>query len=72
MSANEASAGRRSGRLASALSLSSFNRNRMDEAQPNEDATAGEWIQYIEFWPADSYPGFERLVFAAVASPTNN
>jgi hypothetical protein len=36
----------------------------MDEAQSNEDpATAGKWIQYIELWPADSYPGFERLVF---------
>ena len=44
----------------------SINCNRMDEAQPNEDpATAGEWIQYIELWPADSYPGFERLVFEA-------
>lgn len=43
----------------------SINRNRMDEAKPNEDAeSAGEWIQYIELWPADSYPGFERLVFA--------
>jgi hypothetical protein len=43
----------------------SINRNRMDEAKPNEDAeTAGEWIQYIELWPANSYPGFERLVFA--------
>jgi hypothetical protein len=42
----------------------SINRNRMDEAQLNEDATAaGEWIQYIELWPSDSYPGFERLVF---------
>jgi hypothetical protein len=42
----------------------SINRNRMDEAQSNEDpATAGKWIQYIELWPADSYPGFERLVF---------
>lgn len=42
----------------------SVNRNRMDEARPNEDpTTAGEWIQYIELWPADSYPGFERLVF---------
>ncbi|MBA3544753.1 MAG: hypothetical protein H0T83_09995 [Chthoniobacterales bacterium] len=42
----------------------SINRNRMDEAKLNEDAaTAGEWIQYIELWPADSYPGFERLVF---------
>lgn len=41
-----------------------INRNRMDEAKPNEDAeSAGEWIQYIELWPADSYPGFERLVF---------
>jgi hypothetical protein len=43
----------------------SINRHRMDEAKPNEDAeSAGEWIQYIELWPADSYPGFERLVFA--------
>ncbi len=51
----------------------SINRNRMDEAQPNEDpATAGEWIQYIELWPADSYPGFKRLVFTPAASPTNN
>ncbi len=34
----------------------SINRNRMDEAQWQEDAaTAGEWIQYIELWPADSY-----------------
>lgn len=42
----------------------SINRNRMDEAKLNEDAaTAGEWIQYIELWPADTYPGFERLVF---------
>ena len=45
----------------------SINRNRMDEAQLNEDpATAGEWIEYIELWPADSYPGFERLVFQPV------
>ncbi|MBA3961568.1 MAG: hypothetical protein H0X40_06675 [Chthoniobacterales bacterium] len=44
-----------------------INRNRMDEAQLQEDAaTAGEWIQYIELWPADSYPGFERLVFPPV------
>jgi hypothetical protein len=43
----------------------SINRNRMDEEKPNEDAeTAGEWIQYIELWPADSYPGFGRLLFA--------
>ncbi|MGI8820454.1 MAG: hypothetical protein ACR2ID_06275 [Chthoniobacterales bacterium] len=42
----------------------SINRNRMDEAKLNEDAaTAGEWIQYIELWPADTYPGFERLIF---------
>ncbi len=42
----------------------SINRNRMDEEKLNEDAaTAGEWIQYIELWPADTYPGFERLVF---------
>lgn len=42
----------------------SINRNRMDEAKLNEDtASAGEWIQYIELWPADIYPGFERLVF---------
>ncbi|MGI8432241.1 MAG: hypothetical protein ACR2MW_08135 [Chthoniobacterales bacterium] len=33
----------------------SINRNRMDEAQPNGDpVTAGEWIQYIELWPADT------------------
>ena len=51
----------------------SINRNRMDKAQPNEDpANAGEWIQYIELWPADTYPGFERLVFAPATSPTNN
>jgi hypothetical protein len=48
----------------------SINRNRMDEAKPNEDEeSAGEWIQYIELWPADSYPGFERLVFARAQEP---
>jgi hypothetical protein len=42
----------------------SISRNRMDEAQPGEDrTTAGEWIQYIELWPAKGYSGFDRLVF---------
>jgi hypothetical protein len=41
-----------------------INRNRMDEERPGEDrSTAGEWIQYIELWPAKGYPGFQRLVF---------
>ncbi len=41
-----------------------INRNRMDEERPGEDrSTAGEWIQYIELWPAKSYSGMDRLDF---------
>lgn len=41
-----------------------ISRNRMDEEKPGEDRTkAGEWIQYIELWPAKGYSGIERLVF---------
>ncbi len=41
-----------------------INRNRMDEEKPGEDrATAGEWIQYVELWPAKDYSGMDRLVF---------
>jgi hypothetical protein len=38
---------------------------RMDDEVPGEDkATAGEWIQYLDVWPRNDYPGIERLVFA--------
>lgn len=38
---------------------------RMDDPAPGEDeATAGEWIQFVEIWPRKDYPGIERLVFA--------
>lgn len=41
-----------------------IRRKRMDDAKAGEDsATAGEWIQYIELWPAKSHAGFDRLVF---------
>ena len=41
-----------------------ISRNRMDEARADEDrSVAGEWIQYIELWPAKGYSGFDRLVF---------
>lgn len=41
-----------------------ISRKRMDDANPGEDlATAGEWIQYIDLWPAKGYTGMDRLVF---------
>jgi hypothetical protein len=47
-----------------------INRKRMDDAQSGEDpATAGEWIQYIDLWPAKSYSGFERFVFQPPREP---
>lgn len=43
------------------LSISS---KRMDDEKPGEDTlTAGEWILYIDLWPAKTYPGFDRYVF---------
>lgn len=39
---------------------------RMDDEAPGEDAaTAGQWIQFVELWQKDDYPGIDRLVFAA-------
>lgn len=44
-------------------------RNRMDDEKPGEDrATAGEWIQFIELWPAKDYSGIDRLVFQPAKS----
>ncbi|MEO8202108.1 MAG: hypothetical protein ABI679_16370, partial [Gemmatimonadota bacterium] len=41
-----------------------ISRKRMDDARPGEDEmTAGEWIQYIDLWPAKTYSGFARYVF---------
>ena len=36
-----------------------------DDPVAGEDpATAGEWIQFIELWARDDYPGIDRYVFA--------
>jgi hypothetical protein len=43
----------------------SISRNRMDEQKRDEPAGSGEWIQYVDLWPAKDYPGFDRLVFQA-------
>ena len=40
-------------------------RNRVDEEKQGEAADAGEWIQYVDLWPAKDWPGFERFVFQA-------
>lgn len=41
-----------------------ISRNRMDEAKAGEDtATAGEWIQYLQLWAANTFSGFDRFVF---------
>ena len=38
---------------------------RMDDEAPGEDAaTAGRWIQFVDLWPRDDYPGIDRYVFA--------
>jgi hypothetical protein len=38
---------------------------RMDDPAPGEDArTAGRWIQFIDLWRRDDYPGIERYAFA--------
>ena len=43
-----------------------ISRKRMDDAKAGEDsATAGEWIQYIDLWPAKTYSGIDRFVFQA-------
>jgi hypothetical protein len=42
----------------------SISRKRMDDEKAGEDTvTAGEWIQYIDLWPAKTFPSFERYVF---------
>ncbi len=42
-----------------------IERRRIDEEAAGEDkATAGEWIQFVEVWARDNYPGIERYVFA--------
>jgi hypothetical protein len=41
-----------------------ISRKRMDDEKPGEDSlTAGEWIQYIDLWPAKTYSSFDRYVF---------
>jgi hypothetical protein len=41
-----------------------ISRKRMDDEKPGEDSlTAGEWIQYIDLWPAKTYSSFDRFVF---------
>jgi len=43
-----------------------ISRKRMDDEKPGEDSlTAGEWIQYIDLWPAKTYSSFDRYVFQA-------
>ncbi len=38
---------------------------RMDEAVPGEnEATAGQWIQYVDLWEKHGYPDYESYVFA--------
>jgi hypothetical protein len=42
-----------------------INMRRMDNPALGEDqATAGEWIQYVDLWPRAGYPGIDFLVFA--------
>jgi len=37
---------------------------RMDDEVPGEvAATAGRWIQFVDLWARDDYPGIERYVF---------
>jgi hypothetical protein len=39
-----------------------------DPVEGEVAAVAGEWIQFIEFWPRAAYPGIEFLEF----QPTQN
>jgi len=40
-----------------------ISRKRMDDEKPDEDPlAAGEWIQYIDLWPAKTCSGLDRFV----------